>query len=114
MKIRGTIDLKPDGTAEVSSADSGYHRELSSQEVLMLRQTAGSIDFPKLQTNLRNPKAADQYQYDITIKTSDGRSYNVTVGESPAAELERSASGLGKLVDWIRHEADAIWEKKIQ
>jgi hypothetical protein len=50
MKIRGTIDLKADGTAEVNSSDGGYHRELSSQEALMLRQTAGSIDFPKLQT----------------------------------------------------------------
>ena len=114
LVVKGTIDLKPDGTAEVRSEVAGYHRQLSSEELLRLRETLDVIDFTKLQPELRNPRAADQYQYEITFQTPDGKTQTVRVDESPASELEKSAPGLGKLADWIRREAAAIGQRRVK
>ncbi len=114
LTIEGTLHLKPDSTAEVHSEGAGYHRQLSSQELLTLRETLDSIDVAKLQADLRNPRAADQYQYELTFQTADGKTQTVQVDESPASELEKFAPGLGKFADWIRKEAAAIWQQRIR
>ncbi len=114
LTIKGTLHLTPDGTAEVHSEGAGYHRQLSSQELLALRETLNSIDLAKLAPDCRNPRAADQYQYEVTFQTDDGKTQTVRVDESPVSELEKSAPGLGRLADWIRKEAAAIWQARIR
>ncbi len=118
LNIKGTADLQRDETAEVKADTAGYHRGLSPQEAQKLRSMINFADFVKLGSDLRKQTAkaestADQYQYDITVETSEGQHHTVTIGDQPASELDRLAPGLGRLAEWIRNESRAIWNRKI-
>ena len=59
--------------------------------------------------------APDQFQYDLTVELPGGKTHTVTStsGNQTTAELNAILPGLGTLLEWIKHEAEAIWQAKL-
>jgi hypothetical protein len=72
-----------------------------------------SIDVRNLlKLKRKNALTADQFQYDITVKTTDGKNYTITVDEEPASDLAKLAPGLEKLAEFVRRESERIWQQR--
>jgi len=123
LTIEATLDLS-EGHPRVTDPASGYTRDLSSQEAQQVRQMIDAASFFKLPTELRplNQSAspsrptsiADQRQYDITVRTDDGRTHTVRASETMSSELEQLSPGLGKFLVWMKQECETIMNYRRQ
>lgn len=116
MSIEATVDLAGHG-GQVKADGDRYRRDLPSTEAEQLLAMVDPARFFQLKADLRSQTSApyDQYQYDITMETPDGKHHTVTLsGNQTAADLNTLAPGLGNLLEWIRHESDEIWQRRIQ
>jgi hypothetical protein len=116
LTIEGSVSVDTTG-AHVSADGGQYTHRVSAGDLVDLVKRLDIGRLFTLKKDLRSPSrgAADQYQYDITLETSDGKRHSLTVGgQQSAGELDSMAPGLGALVDWVRHEADAIWQARVE
>jgi len=107
--VRGTINLKDDGS-EVSS-DAAYHRILAPDETEQLRTGAdpSELSLAAGQIAARTAKAADLDHYHITVKTKDGKSHDVDLNTSGASnELQGVSPAVVKLLRWVQEESQRI------
>jgi 2,3-bisphosphoglycerate-dependent phosphoglycerate mutase len=122
LNLQATLDLSGP-TPQVTQAD-GYSRTLAPQEAQEVQHMLDPSLFFQLPSELRKlnesntakgrTSVADQYQYDITLQLDNGRKHTVTVSDGMIADLERTAPGLGKFLEWAKQELNAIWEQKLQ
>lgn len=122
LALEATLDLS--GPSAHVTGDDSYARALTPAETQEVRRMLDPARFFDLPGELRslsdsgNQKArksiADQQQYDITLRLDDGREHTISVSETMANDLERLSPGLGKFLEWTKHEFDTIWQHKIQ
>jgi hypothetical protein len=111
-RVEGVV-LFDDNGGQVSSASSGYRRELPPSEAEELRSLASSIE------GGRDPKTSsqtmpDSYQYELTIVTKDGKSHKYVFGESTTSPSSQESFIPSALTAWIRAESQEIWEYRIK
>jgi len=115
MTIEGTVSIDVDG-AHVTADNGAYTHRVSAGDIVDLVKHLDGGRLPALKKDLRalSGGPADGYQYDITLETPDGKHHSVTVGEQQSAtQLDGMAPGLGGIVDWVRGEAESIWQARI-
>jgi len=122
LNLEATLDLS--GTTPQVTQSDGYSRTLAPQEAQEVQHLLNPALFFKLPSELRTLREsntakgrtsiADQYQYDITMQLDDGRKHTVTVSDRMIEDLEHTAPGLGKFLEWAMRELNAIWEHKLQ
>jgi phosphohistidine phosphatase SixA len=111
--VQGTIDLQDDH-AEVSS-EAAYHRVLAPDEAQQLRAGADPGELSKAagQIAARTRGAADLDHYQITVKTKDGKTQDVSLNTSGASnELQGVSPAVAKLLRWLQEEAQRIQEHR--
>lgn len=123
LTIEATLDLS-EGHARVTEAASSYTHDLSADDARQVRGMIDATSFSKLPGELRSlnesasrsgrTSIADQWQYDITLHSDDGGHHSVTVSETMTDELERLSPGLGRFLEWIKHEFDSIMHYRLQ
>jgi hypothetical protein len=111
--VAGTVQFDEKG-AHVNGEASDYHREIPSQEAEQLRAAAepAALSGAQAAASKTNP-VPDTYQFDITVVTKDGKSHNVTLGESALDQLQQIAPGAAHLGSWIQEEAQKIWNHRV-
>jgi phosphohistidine phosphatase SixA len=123
LTIEATLDL-PEGHARVTEAASSYAHDLSAEDARKVRGMVDATRFFQLPGELRSlnesasksgrTSIADQWQYDITVHSDDGREHSVTVSDTMTDELERLSPGLGKFLGWMKQEFDSIMRYRLQ
>jgi hypothetical protein len=105
-KVEARVDFH-DGLAEVKADNPRYSRKLDKRETSKLK----SIDVSRLSTlNRNNSAGADEFAYNIRLKTADGKNHSVRIGEEPVSELDKLSPGLGRLAEFVRRESERIWQ----
>jgi hypothetical protein len=114
--IRGTVTLKDEG-AEVS-ADASYRRTLAPEETEQLRSGADPAELDKAVAQIASNQkggGADMYQYEITVKTKDGKSHYVKLNTALSSnELQGVSPATAKVLRWIQDEAQKISAHKMR
>ena len=111
--IEGKVDFV-EHSASVSSSEHHYKRELSPSEIRQLTGIANPADLLALRAKLGPAAntAPDQYEFEITVKLSDGKEYTTRFPEQNRADLDKGLPGLGNLYDWISKECERIPDRK--
>jgi hypothetical protein len=114
MVVRGEVDLPESGGAQVTSPACAYRRELSPEECARLQH----VDPAAVMRAAEAPPdaddgARDRYQYDVTFHFADGSRRTVTFHGGPGAAMAAGAPAFADVADWIRHEAERIWQHKL-
>jgi hypothetical protein len=115
LTIEGAVSIDAGG-AHVTADGGQYTHRVSAGDIvdLVKRLDVGHLFALKKDLRPSSGGAADQYQYDITLETPDGKRHSLTVGGGQSAgELDSMAHGLGALVEWVRGEAEAIWQARV-
>jgi hypothetical protein len=107
-EVLGSVDL---GRAEVKSQDPSYSRKLTEPEVKLLK-SINVQDLLKVQSKIGRDPQADQFHYDITVRTTESKEFTFVVGEQPISDLEKLTPGLGALADFVRQESERIWHER--
>lgn len=111
--VKATVDLHDD-CAEVSS-EAAYHRVLAADEAQQLRAGADPAELLKAagQIAAQTRGAADMDQYQIAVRTEDGKTHDVTLSTSGASnELKGVSPAVAKLLRWVQNEAQRIQEHR--
>jgi broad specificity phosphatase PhoE len=110
-RVQGTIHLKDSG-GDVTG-DSSYHRQLPSAEADLLR--AGAAPQSLQQAGASDCGGCDMEQYDVTVKTADGKTHQVTLTPGAANPGARGASpATEKFLEWLQAEAQRILTAKMK
>jgi hypothetical protein len=115
MTVEASVAFGAAG-AELTVTGDEYRRHLTAAEIAQLLKDVDVARFFQLRADLRasSPAGFDQYQYDISLETRDGKKHSVTIGGSQSPdELNAFAPGLGRLFGWIQRETDAIWQARV-
>ena len=115
-RVQGTINLNG-GQAEVTG-DAAYRRTLSADETEAVREGAD----PSALTQAANLIAASQAKsgvgdvdnYTISLKTSDSKTYNVSLN-APVnpSDLQGISPAVAKFLSWLQKEAQNIFTRKM-
>jgi hypothetical protein len=95
--------VKFDGGVARVTSDLGYQRDLTPDEIRVLRAAVGQL--PQRQPAFPG-QLRDAYQYDIWVTGDDGRTQSLAVHGD-------SSLGVENLLDWVRRECDHIWMHRI-
>jgi phosphohistidine phosphatase SixA len=116
-RVQGTVDLE-DGHAEVNG-DAAYHRSLTPNEAEALRAGAEPSVLAQAASQIAATQAkrkgmGDLEQYDISVKTSDGKTHSVKLNTSGSStELEGVSPAAAKFLQWLRRESQNILKQKM-
>jgi broad specificity phosphatase PhoE len=117
-RVQGTINLK-DGDPSVDG-DASYHRTLAPSEAETIRAGADPAVLSKATSQLAAVQSAgkgmgDVEQYNISVKTSDGKTHNVSLNASGStAEMQGVDPAAAKFFSFIQAEAQRILSAKMK
>jgi hypothetical protein len=97
LRAEGAVQFE-DQVGQVTSG--AYRRDLDAAEAQTLRHATDANSLKTLRQLAQQPsRLRDAFQYNITVRTQDGKSEQFIVhGEPPSP-----------LAQWVRQEADRIW-----
>jgi hypothetical protein len=113
MVVRGEVDLPETGGAQVTSPAAAYRRELSPAECARLHVDPAAVARAAAASSAAEDAARDRYQYDVTFHFADGSRNTVTFHGEPGAGMAAGAPAIAGIADWVRHEAERIWQHKL-
>jgi hypothetical protein len=117
-RVEGAIDLR-DSHGEITGA-GGYHRQLESKEIDMVRAGAQPQLLFQAASTLASVAAAsggmaDVEQYKVNIKTSDGKDQEIILSTSGADdELNQVPPAAAKFISWLQQETQKILAEKMK
>jgi hypothetical protein len=115
LTIEGSASIDAGG-AHVTADGGQYTHRVSAGDIVDLIKRLDVAHLFSLKKDLRSASggSADGYQYDIAIEAPNGKRHSLTVGDGQSVhELDAMAHGLGALVEWVRHECDAILQARV-
>jgi hypothetical protein len=114
MTVSGVVDLDRNG-GRVSADDGSYLRTLSSGEAKKLREIAPAA-ITRLHSHPGPPTSAqaDQYQYEITVESSDGRESSATLAERAGTDSNEAGRSVAEVLAWVRQESERIWRHRVE
>ena len=111
--VAGTVEFTAHG-AQVSGKATGYHRDLSAQEVEKLLAAAVPSDLEKVkQAASSTGPIRDGYQFEITVAVKGGPPLSLTLGQGLADQMKAVSPAAAYLGAWIEEEADKIWNHRV-
>jgi len=115
-RIQGKINLR-DGAAEVTG-DASYHRQLDANETQMLRAGAEpsllSETGKQIAAAPGGRGAADLEHYTVTVKTSDGKTQEISLNIPGGPENQSIAPAAAHFLNWLQSEAQKILAAKMK
>jgi phosphohistidine phosphatase SixA len=118
LRVQGTVNLQEQSPAV--SGDASYRRELGAEETQALRAGAEPPVLEKAAKAIADYHAkakgmGDVEEYTVSVKTSDGKTHDVTFNTSGSDdELKSLPPAAAKLVRWVRQEAQSILAEKFK